>query len=357
MDEPFGLVFPNHSSQFDYPVAFLPFCHRIFFCLNIDSFGMMRDMKTSQPRFASMSSLYQSVRLAVQAAGQWLIFGFARLLALLPYGIQRRLGIVIGRLAKIVMPSRRKVARQNIALCFPGLSQNEQTALLNQHFDELGQMLTQTLRAFWGNTRKLEKSVQIEGLEYLRHSVRQGRGVLLVSGHFTALDMGGKLLSRQIKIAGVYRPHKQGVLERQVLKARLQYGDAMFKRDELRSIIRYLRQGGVIWYAPDQDYRRGKSVFVPFFGQPAATITATHQLARLSGCAVHFFFVKRLDKAPWYRLKVSPALENFPGPDVVEDTRRINAGLERMVQEAPAQYLWIHKRFKTRPEGMENPYQ
>ncbi len=314
---------------------------------------MPRMKKSSNPIVAALRTLLAGLG----RVGQWLLFALVRLLALLPHGLQRTLGKGIGRLARKGLPSRVRVARTNLALCFPDLPETDREALLKQHFDELGQMLTQTLRAFWGNTRRFEKQVRIEGLEHIHRSQQQGRGVLLVSGHFTALDMGGKLLGKQLRMAAVYRPHKQGFIEQQVLKARLAYGDAMFKRDELRGIIRYLKKGGVVWYAPDQDYRRGNSVFVPFFGQPASTITATHQLARLSGCAVHFFSVKRLDKSPWYQLRISPAMDDFPSRDAVADTRRVNQGLEQMVKEAPAQYLWIHKRFKTRPEGLPDPYQ
>lgn len=292
----------------------------------------------------------------LKRSGQWLLFLPVRLLARLPYGVQCRLGRRLGRLAARLAPARMAVASRNLAVCFPEMSSAQRRQLLEAHSEELGLMLTQTLRAFWGNTKTIEKLAQIDGLEYLEDSLAQGRGVLLVSGHFTALDMGGKILSKRVPVAGVYRPHKQGVLEQQVLAARQRYGDVLFKRDQLRGIVRYLKNGGVVWYAPDQDYRRGKSVFVPFFGQPAATITATHQLARLSGCAVHFFAVRRLDKAPWYALEISPALENFPSQDAVADTARINAGLETMIRQAPAQYLWIHKRFKTRPPGMPDPY-
>ncbi len=299
--------------------------------------------------------LFKAVLKVPKWLGQWLALGVAWLVARLPYQWQCFLGRRIGRLARKLLPSRVQVVRTNLALCFPEQDEAWREQLLHTHFEELGLMLTQTLRAFWGNTRALEEAARIDGLEHLQKSRQSGRGVLLVSGHFTVLDIGGKILGKRIRMAGVYRPHT-GFLEDQVLKARLRYGDAMFRRDELRSIIRYLKKGGVVWYAPDQDYRRGTSVFVPFFKQPASTITATHQLARLTGCAVHFFSVKRLDKAPWYHLSISPALENFPSSDAIEDTRLINAGLERMVQAAPAQYLWIHKRFKTQPEGLPNPY-
>ena len=130
----------------------------------------------------------------------------------------------------------------------------------------------------------------------------------------------------------------------------------MFTRDQLKGIIKELKAGGIVWYAPDQDYRRGQSIFSDFFGTKASTITATHQLARISGCQVMFYSVKRIPEKPYYQLAISPALADFPSKDAQRDTDRINQGIEQMVNEAPEQYLWLHKRFKTRPEGEDNFY-
>jgi len=135
------------------------------------------------------------------------------------------------------------------------------------------------------------------------------------------------------------------------LRARLRYADAMFAKEELRRSVKYLRSGGTVWYAPDQDMRGKDSVFVPFFGVPAATITATHHLARLSGAAVLPFFHRRSADGRSYTIRLEAPLEDFPSADVNADTARVNTLIERMVREAPAQYLWIHKRFKSRPTG------
>jgi KDO2-lipid IV(A) lauroyltransferase len=145
------------------------------------------------------------------------------------------------------------------------------------------------------------------------------------------------------------------VFERAVLRARLRYADTMFVKEDLRATVKYLRGGGTLWYAPDQDMRGKDSVFVPFFGIPAATITATHHLARLSGAVVIPFFHKR-NPGGGYTLRLEAPLAGFPGSDVVADTARVNACVERMVRAAPEQYLWIHKRFKTRPPGQTPIY-
>jgi len=157
-------------------------------------------------------------------------------------------------------------------------------------------------------------------------------------------------VSQRIRIAGMYRVMDDAVFERAVLRARLRYAQTMFVKEDLRRTVKYMRAGGTIWYAPDQDMRGKDSVFVPFFGVPAATITATHHLARLSGAAVIPFFHQRKPEGG-YVLRLEAPLPDFPGDDVTIDTSRVNACVERMVRDAPAQYLWIHKRFKTRPPG------
>ena len=139
------------------------------------------------------------------------------------------------------------------------------------------------------------------------------------------------------------------------LKQRLGYGDGMFTKEELRATVKYLKRGGTVWYAPDQDMRGKDSVFVPLFGIQASTITATHHLARLSGAAVIPFFHKRLDDGG-YALRLEAPLDDFPTEDAVADTARINTYIERMVREAPSQYLWVHKRFKTRPPDAPSVY-
>lgn len=261
------------------------------------------------------------------------------------------MGRVLGWLFKKLFKSRRRVIAKNIATCFPELSAAEQQALIDQNYRETGMMVSQTLRTFLNHARWPFADLTITGKEHLEQAMAQGQGVLLISGHFTALDVGGRALCEQFPVAGVYRPHKNAVQEYIVKRSRMRYADAMFSRDELKGIIKYLKQGGVVWYAPDQNYRRGQSVFVDFFGTPAATITATHQLARITGCQVLTYAVKRIDQAPHYALSISPALTDFPSKDVNHDTQRINQAIEQLVQQAPEQYLWLHKRFKTRPPG------
>ena len=284
----------------------------------------------------------------------WLLLGAMVALAWLPWSWQRALGRRLGAVLRRAMGTRRHVATRNLALCFPGLDGPAREALLRAHFAALGIGLFEFARAWWGPLGGARRGLRIEGLEHLEAARAGGRGVILVSGHFTTLELCGRLLCEHVPLAGMYRPHAQGALEWAVKRGRLRYAAAMFGREELRPAIRHLKQGGVLWFAPDQETRRGDSVYVPFFGRPASSLTSTHQLARLSGAAVlAFAHERRADGG--YTLRLSPAFEGFPTDDATADTARVMAAIEAMVRAAPAQYLWIHRRFKRQPEGGD-PY-
>jgi len=164
-----------------------------------------------------------------------------------------------------------------------------------------------------------------------------------------------RLLCQRIPLAGMYRPHEEPAMEWAVKRGRLRHAVAMFSRGELRPALRHLKQGGLLWFAPDQETRRGDSVFVPFFGRPAWSLTSTHQLARLSGAAVLPLFHERLPDGR-YRIQVLPRLEGFPGADATADTARVMAALEGLVRRCPTQYLWLHQRFKRQPDGSKRRY-
>jgi KDO2-lipid IV(A) lauroyltransferase len=153
----------------------------------------------------------------------------------------------------------------------------------------------------------------------------------------------------------MYRPHEQPAMEWAVRRGRMRHAAAMFARDELRPALRHLKQGGLLWFAPDQETRRGDSVFVPFFGQSAWSLTSTHQLARLSGAAVLPLFHERLADGR-YRIRIEPMLADFPGRDATADTARVMATLEGLIRRCPEQYLWLHQRFKRQPDGSKRRY-
>ncbi|MGH8115886.1 MAG: LpxL/LpxP family Kdo(2)-lipid IV(A) lauroyl/palmitoleoyl acyltransferase [Rhodanobacteraceae bacterium] len=286
----------------------------------------------------------------------WLGVGLIHALVLLPTRWILALGATFSAAASPLLRERRHVIARNLALCFPELDARQREALRREATREMGRMLGEFALGWFASDRKLARpDVEIEGLEHLEAARAADRGVLLVGGHFSHLELCARLVSRQLRIAGMYRRMDSEVFEYLVLRARRQHAAVMFDKDQLRAIVKYLKGGGAIWYAPDQDMRGKDSVFAPFFGIPASTITATHHLARLSGAAVMPFFHRRTPEGG-YVMRLEAPLANFPSDDVIADTTRVNAAIERMVREAPAQYLWAHKRFKTRPPGMPAVY-
>jgi KDO2-lipid IV(A) lauroyltransferase len=281
----------------------------------------------------------------------WIGLGIVRLIAKLPYRALIALGRGLGVLTARLPGARRRVAQRNLAVCFPDMPDAERMWLLQRNLADLGLMLVEFAFAWFGSDRAIARvPCRIEGLEQLERCRTQGRGVLLVGAHFSHLELCARLVSQRIRIAGMYRVMDDPVFERAVLHARLGYAEAMFTKDELRASVKYLKRGGTLWYAPDQDMRGKDTVFAPFFGVAASTLTATHHLARLSGAAVIPFFHKR-EPHGGYAIRLEAPLEDFPSADVTVDTARVNERIERMVREAPEQYLWVHKRFKTRPPG------
>ena len=287
----------------------------------------------------------------------WLGVGVIWLVAQLPRKALMAFGRGLGWLVQRVPSPRRHVAEVNIALCFPELSKQEQAALVDAHLRDIGLMMMEFALGWMGSEKAIAKvPVRIEGLEHLEAARAQGKGVLLVGGHFSHLELCARLVSQRIRISGMYRRMDSPVFEFAVLRARLDYAEAMFEKDDIRGTIKHLRNGGTLWYAPDQDMRSKDNVFVPFFGVPAATITATHHLARMSGALVLPFYHRRLSGNAGYELKLGAPLEAFPSKDALDDTARVNVSIEDMVRAAPEQYLWVHKRFKTRPKGSPPVY-
>lgn len=282
----------------------------------------------------------------------WAGIGLMAAAARLPWPLQRGLGRALGALLRMVLASRRAVAERNLELCFPELDPADRSRLLRAHFAALGTGLFEFARAWWGSLAPLRRGLEIHGLEHLQAARAAGRGVIVVSGHFTTLEVCGRLLCDHVPLAGMYRPHAEPAMEWAVLRGRSRYAEKMFPKRDVRGVVRHLKRGGLLWYAPDQDPSQGDAVYVPFFGQPAHSLNSTHQLARLSGAAVVLFgHYRRPDGG--YTLRLHPPMADFPSADASADTARVIAGIESMVRDAPAQYLWVHRRFKRQPDGRQ----
>lgn len=322
--------------------------------------GVVRGKHAGAPAtIVSMPSFALPFRRALLAPRYWPAWtgvGAIRLAAMLPRTWLMHAGQGLGQIATRIFPERRRVAARNLELCFPEMDITRRAALIDENLRESGLMFAEFALAWMGSARAIERvPVTIDGLEHLEAARAAARGVLLVGAHFSHLELCARLVSQRIRIGGMYRAHEDAAFEWAIKRARLRYADAMFGKDELRAAVRYLKRGGTIWYAPDQDMRGKDAVFAPFFGVPASTITATHHLARLSGAQVIPFFHRRRNDDS-YAIRLEAPLADFPSADVVADTARINRIIEAMVREAPSQYLWMHKRFKTQPLGKADCY-
>ncbi|WP_252271194.1 lipid A biosynthesis lauroyl acyltransferase [Pseudomonas subflava] len=288
----------------------------------------------------------------------WLGLALLWLVVQLPYRVLLSLGRGLGAVMYRVAGSRRAIAGRNLELCFPQLSVAERQKLLKENFASTGIAFFEMAMSWWWPRERLARLAHIEGLEHLRRVQAEGQGAILMALHFTTLEIGAALLGQRQTIDGMYREHKNALFDYIQRRGRERHNpDATaIEREDIRAMLKVLRAGRAIWYAPDQDYGPKQSIFVPLFGISAATVTATTKFARLCKARVVPFTQERLADGSGYRLVIHPPLENFPGESEEADCLRINRWIEQSVSRHPEQYLWAHRRFKTRPEGEPHLY-
>lgn len=279
-----------------------------------------------------------------------------RLIILLPYSMLLRIGKLIGRIVYRVAKRRRAIAKINISRCFPELNESQVNDLVRKNFESVGIAILETGLTWWSSENRIKPLAHIHGLEHINDAKQQGRAVLLLGAHFTCLEIGGRLLSMYQPTVNMYKKHHNRLFEAVMRKNRKKHIAGLIQRHEVRTFVRTLNQGKVCWIAPDQDFGRKNTVFVPFMGVPAATLTATARIAKMSNAVVIPFFPTRRNDASGYDLTILPALDNFPSGDDIRDATRINQVLAEHVKQAPDQYLWLHRRFKTRPDNEPDFY-
>lgn len=283
--------------------------------------------------------------LAPRYWATWCVTGGLAVLAQLPWRLQLATGRVLGHCALRFARRRRRIAEVNLAACLPELDADARRRLLVRHFEALGIGLIEVAACWWMPTWRLRHRVRITGLEHLEHAAAHGCGVLLLTAHFTTLEMGGRLLGLYHPVLAVYRPHENALIDYLMRRRRRVRCAGLIRRGDLRGMLQALRRGEAIWYAPDQAYLGARGVDAPFFGIPAPTNTATARIAAASGASVLPFFVRRRGDGG-YDLEILPPLRDFPTGAPAADAARINAALEQGIRRAPAQYLWSHDRFK-----------
>jgi KDO2-lipid IV(A) lauroyltransferase len=282
--------------------------------------------------------------------------GILRLVCLLPHRAALAIGRLLGRLAYAVGGSRVAIVRRNLALCFPDLSAGERDQLTREHFQALGMSVIEMGLGRWASTRHLKSITRLIGAENLLDALATGRGVIMLSAHFTTLEISGRVLADAVPpFDAVFRKNRSEFMTELQRSGREVSADTTIEKRDIKKMVRSLRNNRAVWYAPDQSYNRKGSEVIEFFGVPAMHATATSTLARLGDALVVPFFPRRLEDST-YELILLPAFDAFPSDDPVADTQRYIAVLEDHIRSCPEQYFWIHRKFKDLPDGYPDYY-
>jgi KDO2-lipid IV(A) lauroyltransferase len=280
-----------------------------------------------------------------------IIFALLWLAHFLPYRVLAVIGDIVGVLAFWLIPERRQVTRVNLEKCFPAMNAAEREQLARRHFRAFCRSFVDRALLWWAPRARIKALIRIEGLEHLR--ALGGAPAILFVPHFVGMDAGGTRISCEIDVVSMYARQKDEKFNELLLRGRSRFGDQRLvsRQEGIRATLTAMREGRPFYYLPDQDYGPRDAIFVPFFGVPAATVPGLSRIARLAGARVLPCVTQMLPGGAGYLLRIEPPWDNFPTGDVEADTRRMNEYIERRVLEMPEQYLWMHKRFKTRPEG------
>ncbi|MBE0439536.1 MAG: LpxL/LpxP family Kdo(2)-lipid IV(A) lauroyl/palmitoleoyl acyltransferase [Gammaproteobacteria bacterium] len=280
----------------------------------------------------------------------WLGLGLMRVSVYLPVSMQLSAASTLAWIMSPFVGKRKKIALRNLELCFPELPEQQRQQLLDANFRTMGMMLIETALSWWASDERLQKRVKYEGLEHLEAAKQRGKGVILLTGHFTSMELGGRLIMLKTPCYVMFRELKNPLFNAVMMKNRLHHSEGIVLREDPRSMLRALKQNKVVWYAPDQDFGSKMSIFPTFFGVRAATVPATARMVKMTGATV-LPFVPRRQADGRYTITIGPALTDFPSGDDIKDAQRINDIVEQEIRKSPEQYYWVHRRFKTQPDS------
>ncbi len=287
--------------------------------------------------------------------GIWIAIFILMIFALIPWALQYRIAHFLSDIAWKVLSSRRKTTIKNLYICFPEKTLEEIEKSAKQVFDNAMIGVFEALNA-WYQPKWFKHRIHIHGSQYLQNCNNQG--VLLLGSHTTLLDAGGFVSSCFFNLDVVYRPQNNALLDMIITRCRSSIYQNQIPKDDMKGLIKNLKSGHAIWYSPDQDFGLKQGIMAPFFNVPAATITAHRRLMKITNAiAIPIFFYRTGNiKNPQYHILLEPPLENFPSDNELTDATRFNLILENQIRTQPNQYMWFHRRFKTRPEGVEKIY-
>lgn len=273
-----------------------------------------------------------------------------RLIALLPLRLIELCGTLLGKLLYIALPERRRVADINLKIAFPDASDKKIIQMRKQCFNNLG-IAAFELALSWWHDQRLLKLCEVEGLEHIRQLQAQGRGVIILTAHFTCLEIGGPVINHSVPFQVMYKRAHNPLFDLFMRHHRARLYRAIVDHHKPMAMIRGLKKGHAAWYAPDQDFRGKDMIYLPFFGVQASALTAPARFAEMTNAAVVPYYIMRKPGGQGYKLTILPPLQNFPSGDIEQDARMINQTLEQLIMHNPDQYLWIHRRYKNRPPG------
>jgi Kdo2-lipid IVA lauroyltransferase/acyltransferase len=278
--------------------------------------------------------------------GVWLGLAFVRIVNVLPLPLQLAIGRGLGRVAYLVSRRDRRVAAINIAMCLPELSEPQREKLVRDHFGSLGCAILETGLVWWASEKRLRRWIRFEGTEHLEAALARGRGALMLSAHFTTLEMGARALTLLGPTSVMYMTPRNALIAELSRRSRSRHTAQAVTSEQIRELLQNLKNNLPVWYAPDQRFTDKNSRLVPFFGQPASSNVATSRLAKISGAPVLPYFPERKRDGSGYIVHIYAAWEHFPTDDAIADTQRFHAMIEAHVRKVPEQYLWAYKRFR-----------
>ena len=277
-------------------------------------------------------------------------------LSFLPYSALMALGDCLGHVLYCIAGKRRRVAGVNIELCLSDLEPEERKNILKEHFSAMGKAVFELAICWFWSDQRIKPLFHISGAENLHSALKKEKGVILLSAHFTTLEIGGRLIAFEQKVDAVYRKHKSIFLENFVKSKRETYTKQTIVKTNIREMLKRLKKNNIVWYAPDQNFTRKNFVMSTFFNQPAPSNPGTARLAKMTGASVVPFVQYRRSDGKGYDLEILPALENFPLGNDLQDVNRINKLFESLILKQPSHYYWLHKRFKNLPPEYADVY-
>lgn len=283
--------------------------------------------------------------------GTWMLIVFFRVVALLPWAVQKRVAQFLGWALFHLAWERRRIVDVNLKLCFPEWDRRTRSSKSREVFFNNALGVIETANGYYLSSQKLASMVEVSGIEKLHEAKAKGRGVLLLGAHFSHLDLGAAFIGAHVPICCIYRPHNNALMDVYIKINREKLSEQLIDNRNMRAIARALKDEKVVWYPPDQDYGGRHSVYAPFFGVNAATITATSRLTKITNAPVLTIAYRRDGGKQKYFLEIGEIDSRFPTGDDVADATIVNQALELLIRRAPTQYMWTHRRFKSQPDA------